>query len=88
MESSDWLWDLLFGGRGGGREIPEGPVVEAWSTYDMGWRLDEPAGASLSGEAEKKNKLYVVYVLNTDERFLHSLSFLLFNQILFKTFIC
>ena len=75
MESSDWLWDLLFGGRGGGREIPEGPVVDAWSTYDMGWRLDEPAGASLSGEAEKMKKVENLWIFEKDKlRFFNSKS--------------
>ena len=33
MESSDWLWDLLFGGSGGGRDTAD-PVggPGAWST--------------------------------------------------------
>ena len=63
MDSSDWLWDLLFGGRGGGRTPlpPEDLLIPAASNWELFPRLVFKSGrgcwSSWSGEAkgEKQN---------------------------------
>ena len=66
MDSSDWLWDLLFGGRGGGRP----PLPEDLPAADSNWefpRLVFKSGrwSSCSGEAKSGSELWRLVDLGT-----------------------